>query len=119
MSSSSRSIETWHLAAADAGPLIRAVPLGKKHTWAKGEFLYRQGDVDTRFHFVLRGHVQIFAAREDGSEFVLEVMGRWAICMVRLALKPSLRLASCCSVLVVNGGAGWRWLFFTDRKSVV
>ncbi len=80
MSTKSRSTETWHLAAADAGPLIRAVPLGKKLAWAKGEFLYRQGDVDTRFHFVLRGHVQIFASREDGSEFVLEVMGRWAIC---------------------------------------
>ena len=34
---------------------------------------------------------------------------RWATLIVRLGLKPSLRLASCCSVLVVNGGAGLRF----------
>ena len=34
---------------------------------------------------------------------------RWAIDIVRLGLKPSLRLASCWSVLVVNGGAGLRF----------
>ena len=28
--------------------------------------------------------------------------------MVRVAVKPSLRLASCCMVLVINGGAGTR-----------
>ena len=34
---------------------------------------------------------------------------RWAIDIVRFGLKPSLRLASCWSVEVVNGGAGWRF----------
>ena len=34
---------------------------------------------------------------------------RWATDIVRLGLKPSLRLASCWSVLVVNGGAGLRF----------
>ena len=38
---------------------------------------------------------------------------RWATDIVRLGLKPSLRLASCCSVLVVNGGAGLRLLLRT------
>ena len=32
----------------------------------------------------------------------------WATRIVRLGLKLSLRLASCCSVEVVNGGAGLR-----------
>ena len=32
----------------------------------------------------------------------------WATCIVRRAVKPSLRLASCCSVLVVNGGVRLR-----------
>ena len=32
----------------------------------------------------------------------------WAICIVRATLNPSLRLASCCSVEVVKGGAGVR-----------
>ncbi len=31
----------------------------------------------------------------------------WAACIVRRAVKPSLRLASCCKVLVVNGGYGF------------
>ena len=36
---------------------------------------------------------------------------RWAIDIVRFGLKPSLRLASCWRVEVVNGGAGLRfWL---------
>ena len=30
----------------------------------------------------------------------------WAACMVRWALKPSLREASCCRVEVVKGGGG-------------
>ena len=34
---------------------------------------------------------------------------RWATDIVRLGLKPSLRLASCWSVEVVNGGAGLRF----------
>ena len=32
----------------------------------------------------------------------------WATTIVRRAVKPSLRLASCCSVLVVNGASGCR-----------
>ena len=34
---------------------------------------------------------------------------RWATLIVRFGLKPSLRLASCWSVEVVNGGAGLRF----------
>jgi hypothetical protein len=37
--------------------------------------------------------------------------------MVRSALKPSLRDASCCKVPVANGGAGWRWTCFRSRLS--
>lgn len=80
MSSAPRTTETWHLDESVAGPVIRAAHLGQRRSFEKGEYLYRQGDVDSNFYFVLRGHVQIFTVREDGSEFVLEVMGRWAIC---------------------------------------
>ena len=45
----------------------------------------------------------------------------WAAFMVRRAWKPSLRLASCCRVEVIKGGAGERFFlpFFTavTRKS--
>lgn len=80
MSSEARSTETWYLDETVAGPVIRAAHLGQRRSFKKGEYLYRQGDVDSRFYFILRGRVQIFTGREDGSEFVLEVMGQWAIC---------------------------------------
>src|SRR5690554_224220 len=75
-----RSTETWYLDEALAGPWIRAANLGTRRTYRKGEFLYRQGEVDSLFYFVLRGRVQVSLFREDGAEFVLEVMGRWALC---------------------------------------
>lgn len=75
-----RSTETWHLDEAIAGPWIRSIHLGTRRTYRKGEILYRQGEVDSRFFFVLRGRVQVSIFREDGAEFVLEVMGRWALC---------------------------------------
>jgi hypothetical protein len=75
-----RQPQTWHLDASIVGPLIRAVRLGTRRSCRKGEYLYRQGEVDTRFYFIVRGRFQISATREDGAEFVLEIMGRWAIC---------------------------------------
>ena len=41
---------------------------------------------------------------------------RWATDIVRRGLKPSLRLASCWRVLVVNGGAGLRFDFLTATE---
>lgn len=80
MPSDTRSAETWYLEESVAGPVIRAAHLGQKRSFKKGEYLYLQGDVDSKFFFILRGRVQIFSGREDGTEFVLEMMGQWAIC---------------------------------------
>ncbi len=80
MATKVRSTETWRLNEAAVGPIIRAAHLGRKKTFRKGEYLYRQGTFDTEFFFILRGRIQIFTGREDGTEFVLEVMGQWAIC---------------------------------------
>ena len=74
------SAETWRLDGAVAGPLIRAAHLGRRRAYRKGEFLYRQDEVDSSFFFILSGRVQVSMLREDGAEFVLEVMGRWALC---------------------------------------
>lgn len=76
----SGSAETWRLDGAVAGPLIRAAHLGRRRSFRKGEFLYRQDEVDTSFFFILQGRVQVSMLREDGAEFVLEVMGQWALC---------------------------------------
>lgn len=72
--------ETWRLDSSSVGPVIRAASLGERRTYRKGAFLYRQGELDSRFYFVLRGRVRISCCREDGAEFVLEYMGQWAVC---------------------------------------
>lgn len=76
----SRSTETWHLDDAIAGTWIRSAHLGKQRTYGRGEFLYHQGEVGSEFFFILRGRVKVSILREDGSEFVLDIMGRWALC---------------------------------------
>lgn len=92
--SKSRNTETWRLDDAVAGPLIRAAHLGTRRQFKKGESLYHQGEVDSRFYFVLKGRVQISSCREDGSEFVLEVMGQWAVCGEGAAFDGSPRFSS-------------------------
>ncbi|HLU80180.1 MAG TPA: Crp/Fnr family transcriptional regulator [Burkholderiaceae bacterium] len=75
-----RNTETWYLEEAMAGPLIRLAHLGQRRVYKKGEFLYHQEEVSSHFFFILSGRVQVSIFREDGGEFVLEVMGRWALC---------------------------------------
>lgn len=79
-SHTTRNTETWYLEEGIAGPLIRLARLGQRRTYKKGEFLYHQEDVSSLFYFILSGRVQVSIFREDGGEFVLEVMGRWALC---------------------------------------
>lgn len=79
-SHSSRNTETWYLEEAMAGPLIRSAHLGQRKLYKKGEFLYHQEEVSTRFFFILSGRVQVSIFDEGGGELVLEVMGRWALC---------------------------------------
>lgn len=94
----SRSTETWRLSDVAAGPLIRAVHLSKRRTYQPGEFLYHQDEIDSHFYFILKGHVKISALREDGSEFVLEVMGQWAVCGEGAAFDGSPRFTSAIAI---------------------
>lgn len=75
-----RNTETWYLEESIAGPLIRLAHLGQRRVYKKGEFLYHQEEISSHFFFILSGRAQVSVFREDGSEFVLEVMGRWALC---------------------------------------
>lgn len=72
--------ETWRLDDESVGPLLCAKQLGKRRVYRKGEYLYRQGEVDSRFYLILQGQVLVSSTREDGSEFTLEMMGHQAIC---------------------------------------
>jgi len=72
--------ETWFLEYPLAGPLIRATPFGQRRVFEKGAYLYRQGEVDSHFYFLLSGRVQVSVVSSEGNEFILEIMGRWAVC---------------------------------------
>ena len=80
MAKKSRCVETWHLDDDAINPLLQAMHLGKQRIYKKGDLIYRQGERDRCFYLILRGYVQIWSTREDGSEFTLEMMGPRAVC---------------------------------------
>lgn len=76
-----RSIaETWRLPDDLAGPWLRATHLGRRVRCRKGAVVYAQGEVSTRFWFVLSGHLKVSMIRGNGDEIILEFMGRGALC---------------------------------------
>ncbi|MDP9607670.1 UNVERIFIED_ORG: CRP-like cAMP-binding protein [Variovorax paradoxus] len=91
MTKKPRCIETWHPDDEAVEPLLRAIHLGRRRLYRKGDSLYRQGEMDSSFYLILRGHVLVSSTREDGSEFTLEMMGHWAVCGEAAAFdgKPS------------------------------
>ena len=74
-----QTTETWHMDDATAGVWIRAAHLGRKIKVKKGSMIYRQGELGFTFYFLLSGRVQVSIFQSDGSEFILEVMGPWAM----------------------------------------
>jgi len=46
----------------------RIAALGTARRYARGEHVYRQGELSTRFHLVLSGRVRIYLHRPDGTE---------------------------------------------------
>lgn len=71
---------TWHLKESIAGPLIRLSHLGERKSFKKGTYLYQQEEISSVFYFILSGRVQVSILDDDGNEFILEVMGEWALC---------------------------------------
>jgi CRP/FNR family transcriptional regulator, cyclic AMP receptor protein len=71
--------ETWHMDEATAGVWIRAAHLGRKIKVEKGAMIYRQGEIGFTFYFLLSGRVQVSIFQSDGAEFMLEMMGPWAM----------------------------------------
>jgi CRP-like cAMP-binding protein len=71
--------ETWHMDDATAGVWIRAAHLGKQMKVDKGATIYRQGELGFTFYFLLSGRIQVSIFQSDGTEFILEVMGPWAM----------------------------------------
>ncbi|WP_175760093.1 Crp/Fnr family transcriptional regulator [Burkholderia anthina] len=64
---------------ATAGVWIRAAHLGRKMKVEKGRTIYRQGELGYTFYFLLSGRIQVSIFQSDGAEFMLEMMGPWAM----------------------------------------
>jgi len=90
--------ETWFLEYPLAGPLIRATHHGQRRVFEKGEYLYRQGEVDRRFYFLLSGRVQVSVVSREGNEFILEIMGRWSVCGEASAFDMGPRFSAACAL---------------------
>ena len=71
--------ETWHMDDATAGVWIRAPISAGKSRSRRVQLIYRQGELGFTFYFLLSGRVQVSIFQSDGSEFILEVMGPWAM----------------------------------------
>lgn len=49
---------------------------GAKETYKKGDYLFRVGDRQTKFHVILSGHIEIVRRGADGEEDVIAAHGR-------------------------------------------
>lgn len=73
------STETWHMDKSAAKVFMGAERLGQRQVVQKGTTLYRQGESGTSFFFLVSGRVQVGVFQEDGTEFILELMGPWSL----------------------------------------
>lgn len=71
--------ETWYMEAHNASVFMAAEHLGRRREIPKGTTLYRQGSDGRTFFFVVSGRVQVEIFQQDGSEFILELMGSGAL----------------------------------------
>ncbi|SMG49882.1 Crp/Fnr family transcriptional regulator [Paraburkholderia susongensis] len=62
-----------------ANVFMNAERLGQRQVLQKGTTLYRQGEPGTTFFFLVSGRVQVGIFQEDGTEFILELMGPWSL----------------------------------------
>jgi CRP/FNR family transcriptional regulator, cyclic AMP receptor protein len=77
---SKRKLGTWRMEGQLVQLLTEHAAYGRRRKFKKNEVLYEQGEVSSRFYFVLKGLVQISIFRADGCEVVLELMGPNTIC---------------------------------------
>ena len=75
-----KKLGTWRTDRQLVEQFSRHAALGHRRKFKKDTVLYEQGEISTRFYFVLKGLVQISIFRADGSEVVLELMGPETVC---------------------------------------
>jgi CRP/FNR family cyclic AMP-dependent transcriptional regulator len=86
--------ETWYMDAQAASVFMAAEHLGRRRELPKGTTLYRQGDADSTFYFVLSGRVQVEIFQQDGAEFILELMGAGSLMGEGSAIAGQRRMAT-------------------------
>lgn len=77
---SKKTLGTWRIDRDLVEMLIEHAAYGRRRKFKKNTVLYEQGEISSRFYFVLKGLVQISIFRVDGAEVVLELMGPDTIC---------------------------------------
>ncbi len=80
MAMTKKKLGTWRIERQLVEQISEHASFGRRRTFKKNTVLYEQGEVSTRFYFVLKGLVQISIFRADGSEVVLELMGPETVC---------------------------------------
>jgi CRP/FNR family cyclic AMP-dependent transcriptional regulator len=71
---------TWRMQERLAESFRAYLSHGTPRVFAPGERLYSQGELGTRFYFIVSGIVQVSIFREDGTEIILESMGKDTLC---------------------------------------
>lgn len=77
---SKKTLGTWRIDRDLVEMLTGHAAYGRRRKFKKNTVLYEQGEISSRFYFVLNGLVQISIFRIDGAEIVLELMGPNTIC---------------------------------------
>lgn len=86
--------ETWHMDARAAQVFMAAEHLGRRRELQGNTTLYRQGDPGSTFFFVVSGRVQVEIIQEDGTQFILELMGAWSLAGEGSAVAGHRRMAT-------------------------
>lgn len=71
---------TWRMHEKLAKSFRAYASYGTPRAFAPGERLYTQGEVGTEFYLIVSGIVQVSIFRRDGTEIILESMGKDTLC---------------------------------------
>lgn len=90
--------ETWRLSSSEM-QIWRATPgLGREMRIRAGATLYSQGECMRSFYLIVEGKVEVSMLREDGTAFIIDVMGPGAVCGEAAAFDGIPCFSSACAV---------------------
>jgi CRP/FNR family cyclic AMP-dependent transcriptional regulator len=72
--------ETLRVPSAMAEFLLRVVPASRRRRVAKGDAIYRQGELSDQVFVVVSGRIGITMLRSDGQELLIDIVGAGALC---------------------------------------